>query len=271
MVSLMDPAWNLNGPAAARDLRRSVRSALQERLVELKAPASGLRSRLLRALPTTMALLALQRREPGGDRWDCHVFWAGDSRAYVLRPSTGAQQLSVDDIKDRGDAMANLRQDSVVNNAISADTDFVVHHHKVELTAPFLVVAATDGTFGYLPSPMHFEYLLLAALRDAPDPEQWSLAVQAAVSAIAGDDASMAVLGVGGDHREFQRLFAERTSELERRWIEPLNALTAEVERRERELAELRSSQQRKQAQLWAAYKLSYEQLLSTAGGSERS
>jgi hypothetical protein len=267
----MDPAWNLNGPATARDLCRSVRSALQERLIELKAPASGLRSRLLRALPTTMAVVALQRREPGGDRWACHVFWAGDSRAYAFRPDTGAQQLSVDDLKDRGDAMANLRQDSVVSNAISADTDFVVHHHKVELTAPFLVVAATDGSFGYLPSPMHFEYLVLAALRNAPDPEQWSLAVQVAISAITGDDASMAVLGVGADYREFQRLFAGRTTELEQRWIEPLDALAAQLARRERELAELRSARERKQAQLWAAYKSSYEELLSSTGGWERS
>ena len=48
MVALLDPDWNLDGPAAAADLQRSVRAALQERLVELKAPASGLRSRLLR-------------------------------------------------------------------------------------------------------------------------------------------------------------------------------------------------------------------------------
>jgi hypothetical protein len=31
--------------------------------------------------------------------------------------------------------MANLREDSVVSNAMSADTDFVVHHHSVELAA----------------------------------------------------------------------------------------------------------------------------------------
>ena len=89
MVALLDPEWNLDGPAAAQDLQRSVRAALQERLAELKAPASGLRSRLLRALPTTMALVALQRREPGGDRWACHLLWAGDSRAYVFQPGAG--------------------------------------------------------------------------------------------------------------------------------------------------------------------------------------
>lgn len=270
MVALLDPKWNLDGPAAAADLHRSVRDALRARLTELHAPVSGLRSRLLRALPTTMALVALQRRDAGGDRWVAHVFWAGDSRAYVLLPGTGAQQLSVDDIKDQGDAMANLREDSVVSNAMSADVDFVVHHRRVDLTAPFLVVSATDGCFGYLPSPMHFEHLVLAALRDAPDTDGWSTAVQTATSAVTGDDASMSVLGVGTDHDEFRALFASRTAELEQRWITPLDTLDADVHRRERELDELRTAQRQQQAQLWAAYQPEYERQLTAAGGGKR-
>ena len=262
MVALLDPEWHLDGAAAAQDLQRSVRAALQERLAELKAPASGLRSRLLRALPTTMALAALQRHEPGGNRWTCHLFWAGDSRAYVFRPGSGAQQLTADDIRDRGDAMANLREDSVVSNAMSADTVFVVHHREVELSAPFLVIAATDGCFGYVPSPMHFEHLVLAALRDSPDSDGWSAAVQAAVGAVTGDDAAMAVLGVGADHDGFRKLFAQRTVELEQRWITPLDDLDRELREQERKVEELRTARRQRQAQLWAAYKRGYEEYL---------
>ena len=65
MLELLEPDWNLNGKAAAQDLQRSVRPALRSGS-ELKAPASGLRSRLLRALPTTMALVALQRPNRAG-------------------------------------------------------------------------------------------------------------------------------------------------------------------------------------------------------------
>lgn len=269
MVALLDPEWNLDGPPAAQTLQRSVRAALQARLAELKAPASGLRSRLLRALPTTMALAALQRREPGGDRWACHLLWAGDSRAYVFQPGSGAQQLTVDDIRDRGDAMANLREDSVVSNAMSADTDFVVHHRRIELTAPFLVMAATDGCFGYVPSPMHFEHLVLAALRDAPDTDSWSAAVQAAVSAVTGDDAAMATLGVGADHDGFRELFAQRVAELEERWVRPLDELDADLQEQQRKLEALRTSRRERQAQLWAAYKPGYEQHLRPAAGQE--
>jgi len=270
MVALLNPEWNLDGPGTALELQRSVREALQTRLAALKAPASGLRSRLLRALPTTMALIGLQRREAGGERWDGHLFWAGDSRVYVFAPDTGAQQLTVDDIKDRSDAMANLREDSVVSNAMSADVDFVVHHHRVELSAPFLVVAATDGCFGYLPSPMHFEHLVLAALRDALTAESWSTAVQTAISAVTGDDAAMAVLGVGADHQQFRTLFSTRTAELERRWLAPLDASDADVQRRERELEQARTARRQQQAQLWAAYKPAYERHLTAAGGRSR-
>jgi serine/threonine protein phosphatase PrpC len=262
MVALLDPEWNLDGAAAAQDLQRSVRAALQDRLVELKAPASGLRSRLLRALPTTMALAALQRQEPGGDRWTCHLFWAGDSRAYVFEPGAGARQLTTDDIRDRGDAMANLREDSLVSNAMSADTDFVVNHREVELTAPFLVVAATDGCFGYLPSPMHFEHLVLAALRDSADTGAWSAAVQSAVAAVTGDDAAMATLGFGADHDGFRTAFAERTGELEDRWIAPLDDLDTALRDQERKLAEVQADRHEQQAQMWAAYKPGYEEYL---------
>ena len=105
-----------------------------------------------------MAVVALQRTHRGGSTWAGHVFWAGDSRAYVL-PADGARQLSTDDLRDPSDAMANLRRDSVVSNAMSADTDFHVNYRRVELKAPFLLVCATDGCFGYVPTPMHFEHL----------------------------------------------------------------------------------------------------------------
>jgi hypothetical protein len=262
MVALLDPEWNLDGPAAARDLQRSVKRALTDALSALNAPKSGLRSRLLRALPTTMALLALQRREPREGRWAGHAFWSGDSRVYVFDPATGAHQVTRDDLRDSGDALVNLRQDSVVSNAMSADTDFVVNHHKVELTAPFLAVAATDGCFGYVRTPIHFEHLVLATLQESTDTRSWSRLLQQRIAAVTGDDAAMAVLGVGADHEEFRRLFAPRAAELEQRCIVPLDELEAEVGRAEQAVAEARSRQATVQTSLWAQYKTEYERYL---------
>jgi serine/threonine protein phosphatase PrpC len=261
MLDLLEPDWNLNGDAAAEDLRRSVRQALEERLVELKAPASRLRSKLLRALPTTMAVIALQRTARGGPTWAAHVFWAGDSRAYVVA-ADGVAQLSTDDLRDPGDALTNLRRDSVVSNAMSADTDFHVSYRRVELQAPFLLVCATDGCFGYLPTPMHFEHLLLQGLAGARSASAWSSALQSAISGITGDDAAMAVMGVGTDLKGFQALLAPRLAEVERSFITPLDGLRRAVDDAERALQLARQRHQDETAALWAQYQTGYEQHL---------
>jgi serine/threonine protein phosphatase PrpC len=261
MLELLEPDWNLNGKAAASDLQRSVQGALRQRLEELKAPPSGLRSRLLRALPTTMALVALQRTQPWGLAWACHVLWAGDSRAYVFEPA-GARQLTTDDLRDQGDALANLRRDSVVSNAMSADTEFHVNYRKVELRSPFLVVCATDGCFGYLRTPMHFEHLVLSQLANASNTEAWSSSLQAEIAAVTGDDAAMSVLGVGAAFKEFQELFQPRVSDLARDFIVPLDELSNDITRAERELEVLRSRQVDETAQMWRRYKPEYERFL---------
>ena len=261
MLDLLEPDWHLNGKAAARNLQHSVQQALKQRLQELNPAPSGLRSRLIRALPTTMAVVALQRTQPGGPTWAGHVFWAGDSRAYVFE-SRGASQLSTDDLRDPGDALANLRRDSVVSNALSADTEFHINYRRVELRSPFLVVCATDGCFGYVRTPMHFEYLVLSHLLEARSTEAWSSALQAEIAAVTGDDAAMSTLGVGADLKEFQKLFAPRVGELASDFIEPLDELSDAVTRAEQELRALQSRQLEEMTERWNRYKSDYERYL---------
>jgi serine/threonine protein phosphatase PrpC len=261
MLDLLEPDWHLNGKAAARNLQHSVQQALKQRLQELNPAPSSLRSRLIRALPTTMALVALQRAQPGGPTWAGHVFWAGDSRAYVFE-SQGASQLSTDDLRDPGDALANLRRDSVVSNALSADTEFHINYRRVELRSPFLVVCATDGCFGYVRTPMHFEYLVLSPLLEARNTEAWSSALQAEIAAVTGDDAAMSTLGVGADLEEFQKLFTPRVGELASDFIEPLDELSDAVTRAEQELRALQSRQLDEMTERWNRYKSEYERYL---------
>ncbi len=258
MLDLLEPEWNLDGRAAAEDLRRSVQGALVECLQELSPAPSALRSKLLRALPTTMVLVALQREEPAGRTWAGHVFWAGDSRAYVFEPD-GAHQLTTDDIREGGDAMANLRQDSIVGNAMCADADFHVNYRKIKLRSPFIVVAATDGCFGYVRTPMHFEHMFLRTLRGAGDAESWSAALQAEITAITGDDAAMSTLAVGADFEAFKSLFEDRTDKLEERFTAPLDQLDQEIERAQQELEALRGRRELRATELWSEYQASYE------------
>jgi serine/threonine protein phosphatase PrpC len=263
MLELIKPEWNLDGPATAAELQRVLASSLAARLAELKAPETTLRSKLVKALPTTMTLAVLQRTDPVASRYACHLFWAGDSRAYVVDPEAGLHQLSSDDLRSGGDAMRNLTDDSVMSNCISADTEFHINHRQVELQAPFLLVCATDGCFAYVRSPMHFEQLLLSTLQAARDATGWQRALQSAVTAITGDDAALALLGLGANLGGFRKLLQDRTAEIQRRYINPLEELDGQVRQAEQELADLRARRAELGDELWGAYKHDYERYLA--------
>lgn len=265
LLASLAPDRPLAGEAVAAELHDAVEAALQARLVELDAPVSRLKSRLLRALPTTMALGALQRTERDG-AWTCHVLWAGDSRVYVLDAS-GLHQLSPDDLRDPGDAMANLQHDSVISNAISADTEFRINHRSVLLQGPFALLCATDGCFGYLRSPMHFEQLLLEALSASGTEEQWSAALQQRIGIVTGDDASMAAIVVGAELAAFRDLLAPRLAEATEQYTAPLDELTDRVAEAERALATLQARRTADAAERWSRYRDGYERLLQQ--GSE--
>jgi len=263
MLELIKPEWNLDGPGTAAELHRVLASSLAARLAELKAPETTLRSKLVKALPTTMTLAVLQRADPAASSYGCHLFWAGDSRAYVADPEAGLMQLTTDDLRSGGDAMRNLSDDSVMSNCVSADTEFHINHRQVELQAPFLVLCATDGCFAYVRSPMHFEQLLLSSLQAARDATGWQQALEARVTAVTGDDAALALLGLGADLGGFKQLFKDRAAELQHRYIDPLEELEGQVRRAEQQLAELRASRAELGGELWGAYKPGYERYLA--------
>jgi serine/threonine protein phosphatase PrpC len=268
MLTLLAPDRPLSGEQTASELQGILKTTLNDALTDLNAPVSRLRSKLLRALPTTMALGALQRGEKDGSRWLCHVLWAGDSRVYAFT-AEGMHQLSIDDLRDPGDAMENLQRDSVISNAISADTDFHINYRRVTLTTPFFLLCATDGCFGYLRSPMHFEALVLGALSSADTDEEWSTSIQAAIAEVTGDDAAMAIIGVGADLSTFKTLFAPRLAELVDQYTAPLDRLVDELAQAQHALAELQLQKDRDLAERWHRYSSVYERFLQPGIESE--
>jgi hypothetical protein len=110
---------------------------------------------------------------------------------------------------------------------------------------------------------MHFERLLLSTLQAARDVAGWQKALEAAVTAITGDDAALALLGVGADLGGFKRLFQDRAAEVERRYIGPLDELDGQVRRAEQELAGLRARRAELGGELWDVYKPEYERHLA--------
>ena len=147
---------------------------------------------LRKDFPTTMAMLSL-KDEIHTVIADC--FWAGDSRCYVLDGS-GLHQLTEDDIANT-DPMANLAEDGVLKNVINASVPYVIHHKTYEFIKPCILLTATDGCFGYLPSPMHFENLLIESLEQSESICQWKDKMDSYLRECAGDDYTMCIAGYG--------------------------------------------------------------------------
>lgn len=126
---------------------------------------------MIKLLPTTMAVIICRENI---DAVDVVCMWAGDSRCYVLSPMDGLSQLTVDDLIVPNDAMENLITDAPMSNTISlpirttrdAIPTFTINCHSYSIKKPCVLFSATDGCFGYLKSPMHFEQAILETFEE---------------------------------------------------------------------------------------------------------
>ena len=178
----------------------------------------ALRGSLHKDFPTTAVIASTQ--QIGSDLLvDC--FWAGDSRAYLLTPN-GLHQITRDDVANP-DALDNLSDDGVLTNVISASIPFELHHHLVRIGCPAIVIAATDGCFGYLKTPMEFEAFLLQTMLISENIGQWRSKLQKAIAEHAGDDYSLCLLGYGFTNFDaMKRIFKQRAADLDKNFIAPL-------------------------------------------------
>ncbi|HKS44284.1 MAG TPA: serine/threonine protein phosphatase [Amycolatopsis sp.] len=162
-------------------------------------------------LPTTMAAI---RYERSGDQVECTALWAGDSRAYTLQPWGGMHALTRDHTVET-DALEQLNQDPPMTNVLCAGKEFVLDSHTVRVTLPAVLVCATDGFFGYVDTPAHFEFHLLDTLARAWDGRDWARRLAERVVSYTGDDASLSLVGFG--YRSLDQLrdsFAPRTRDV---------------------------------------------------------
>lgn len=149
--------------------------------------------------PTTAAVItgSIGRRTT-----DIICSWAGDSRCYLLN-ADGLHQLTEDDL-DEEDAMSNLYHDGVMTNVVNASVPFTLHQKKIRLSEPGFLIAATDGCFGYLSSPMEFEHLLVNSLVCAENLQSWKQELNDRIHSVAGDDYTLTVAGIG--YESFSRM-----------------------------------------------------------------
>lgn len=186
---------------------------------------SGLRSSIIRPMPTTAAALVIRPAE--GDRFLTSAIWAGDSRAYVLG-GKGLMQLSQDDATEK-DPMKNLYGDSIMTRTVDGAKGARLHRGAVILQPPFLAITATDGCFAYLSTPMEFEGLLLESLMASESTAQWEQSLDERIRAVAGDDYTLCLAAYGfASFRAVQDHFRPRFRHLQAEYLKPLEALAPE-------------------------------------------
>jgi len=109
---------------------------------------------------------------------------------YVMRPKEGLQQVTRDELAGNPDALKNLYVSAPMTNVINIDKDFTLTHLSLTIKPPFAVLCASDGVFGYVKTPMHFERIILNALENAETFGDFERDFCIGVTSITGDDST---------------------------------------------------------------------------------
>lgn len=195
-----------------------IRKSIEQGFRRLQPYAEGclkMRGSMVRDFPTTAAIAVIHDTKNG---IQVRAVWAGDSRVYIL-DENGLAQISEDDL-DRQDAFSNLSDDGELTNVIAADGKYELHEKVIHLSRPAIVFAATDGCFGYMNSPMVFEYTILDALERAKTPRELKKNLGAELSAYAGDDLTLGMAAFDfGTFVNMKRVLKKRYEMMDARYI----------------------------------------------------
>ena len=210
---------NKSSDYGSQDFAVVLRSIIKERFQQeqSKYPIEqkiGLRGSMTKTYPSTLALLCITQSDEG---YILDSYWAGDSRNYLWNREA-LFQLSIDDVKGGMDPLRNLREDAPISNCLQADADFEIHHRQFgpfPTGERFLVISATDGCFGYFPSPMDFEKSLNDALLHSSKTDEWQKLLSRNFARVTGDDFSYVIAAFGyKDFKELKRAMANYRPEL---------------------------------------------------------
>lgn len=172
------------------DLGDRLRAGLAS-LPERYRTVSRIVSKNRRSFPTTLAMLAVEP-STGADR-PAHVVWAGDSRIFQLTTSGLAQLTRDHSDPERGVIDPGLGGDAPMTRMLTAE-EVDLDAFTTTVPSDAVVFSATDGCFGYFQSAFHFEHVVLSTLMSSTDVDGWRDALTAAIVAITGDDATMALV-----------------------------------------------------------------------------
>jgi serine/threonine protein phosphatase PrpC len=200
----------------AERLKATVRSRLEKAVKLLQVgEKSRIRGTMTKRLPTTLVVTRVSKGSPLGES-TIETWWAGDSRAFIVTPRSGLVALTSDHVRNR-DPLDQLRSDPPIENVVNCSTDFFIDTFAKTIKGPFVLLLATDGVFGYLPTPGYLELGLLESLTAGSEafPELFS----GFCSRFAADDVCAAVLASGfGSHEAVEEAFRARLQLLRDRY-----------------------------------------------------
>lgn len=219
---------------------------------------SGLRSALIKEYPTTLAISTIIKEK---DQYFIDSYWAGDSRNYIWT-SKGLFQISIDDLKGNLDPLQNLSEDAPMSNCIQADGPFKIRHQHITfpLEEKFVVISATDGCFGYYPSPMDFHKILIDSIKASKDFNQLGEKLTEAFALVTSDDFSFSIAFIGyNDFKELKEL--KNHDKILNSYFKLRHTYENKI-RRNRKLQEdinsLGEQLKKEILELWSKYKTSY-------------
>lgn len=163
---------------------------------------SGLVGSMVRTLPCTGSMVIVTESRVDAHALHLDIIQAGDSRVYIMRPKEGLQQVTQDELAGDPDALKNLYVSAAMTNVINIDKDFSFTHSSFDLKMPFAVLCASDGVFGYVKTPMHFEKIVLDCLETADSFVGFEKALYTGVTSITGDDSTAVMPFYGWDSFE---------------------------------------------------------------------
>lgn len=190
------------------------RAAVDFQVRYLRGEPSAVTGSMVRTLPST-AVIALF----GTDA--VSLYWAGDTRAYLLTEA-GLAQLTADDVSTPSGTFNSLYADPPVANYLCADRPFMLREATVTLPERGIFLLATDGAYRALPTPMHFEALLLDTLLQASGKKEWKALLKQTLAAHATDDVTLLLQPFGfPSHKAMQKGLQKRCHHVRQAYILP--------------------------------------------------
>lgn len=233
-------------------IKSTAHGRLEQEKSNYPTKASGLRSKLVRDYPTTLAITTALQNEDGTHT--VNSYWAGDSRNYLWTPK-GFYQISKDDLDTELDPLENLRNDGALSNCICADREFIINNKSIPVEGKFVILSATDGCFNYFATPMHFNDILVTGLKQSDSVEEWEDFCKSAITDVTGDDVSLSLIAVGFEDFKDLKESLSNSSVVK---IEEIKKVQDELKSLSKQIEDNKAALENLIQEGWDEYKTSY-------------